>query len=592
MFGRILVSAGFVLALSGAGFVVQAPTQTPPVASSDQSDTESGYVGSRACSKCHQQIYRLYSRTDMGRSMSEPSLSFLNNIPAPVTVFDSASKRHFEVVVRDGQLLQSEFETETDGKDIFRDTHKVEWIIGAGANGFGVIVKRGDYFFEAPLSFYSQANAWALSPGYEFANYGFNRPILPGCIACHSGRPRAVSGGNGRFLEPPFAELAVGCENCHGPGQAHVSEMLLSESAAARSTSIVNPAKLSHWLADNICMSCHQTGDARVLQPGKHYRDFRPGTPLERTLSLLMVPPTREHPLQNDLLEHYFSMTLSKCYRSSGGGLSCITCHDPHIQPSAGEAPAYFRGKCLSCHSEKSCAVPLAVRQRKDPPDDCAGCHMPKRDIKVISHSALTNHRIIAESGEALPEVLPTPQTPGLIHLNAIPGQQDSVPPLVLLEAYGQVTASHPEYRQRYWDLAKQLEKSHSGEVAVLKALADWATQQKTAEAGEKAIEYLDLAIRRADTDPTDYEELATLLMARGRTKQAIDVLQQGLVAMPYDAEFYRLLGKCYLAMKRDSEARETLRKGVLIFPQDPGIRDLLKQSETSSDRSSTAAPK
>ena len=61
---------------------------------------------------------------------------------------------------------------------------------------------------------------------------------------------------------------------------------------------------------------------------------------------------------------------------------------------------------------------------------------------------------------------------------------------------------------------------------------------------------------------------------------------------MPYDAEFYRLLSKCYLAVKRDSEARETLRQGVLIFPQDPGIRDLLKQSETSRERYSTAAPK
>jgi len=28
-----------------------------------------------------------------------------------------------------------------------------------------------------------------------------------------------------------------------------------------------------------------------------------------------MVPPKRESPPQQDLLEHYYSMTLSKCYR-------------------------------------------------------------------------------------------------------------------------------------------------------------------------------------------------------------------------------------------------------------------------------------
>ena len=161
---------------------------------------------------------------------------------------------------------------------------------------------------------------WALSPGYEFGDYGFNRPILPACIACHSGMPSTIVGRNGHFLDPPFQELAIGCENCHGPGAAHVVEMAVTQSASdSGDHSIVNPAKLTPWLADNICMSCHQTGDGRVLKPGKNHRDFRPGTPLDDTLSILIVPPKRDAPPQSDLLQHYFSMILSKCYRSSGG---------------------------------------------------------------------------------------------------------------------------------------------------------------------------------------------------------------------------------------------------------------------------------
>jgi hypothetical protein len=582
MFGRALVSGFLTVAFVAAIFA--SPAQGPANPKQVQAETGSGYVGSRACSKCHQQIYDSYSRTDMGQSMSIPSASLLKTIPVPIIVRDPRSGRQFELSVEDDHLFQSEFEAATNSKDIFRDRHKVEWIIGAGANGLGAIVNRGGYLFEAPLSFYSKGNSWALSPGYEFANYGFSRPILPGCIACHSGQPKAVPGGNGRFREPPFAELAIGCENCHGPGEAHVSEMLMSEPVTSGNGTIVNPAKLSPWLANNICMSCHQTGDARVLQPDKDYGDFRPGTPLNQTLAILMVPPSREHPLETDLLEHYFAMTLSKCYRGSAGRLSCITCHDPHVEPSASEAPAYFRGKCLSCHTEKSCAVPLALRQRKEPPDDCAGCHMPKRDIKIISHSALTNHRIIAETGEAFPEVLPTAPTPGLIHLNAISGRDDSLPPLVLLQAYEQVIAGHPEYRQRYWDLAHEMEKSQPDSVAVLKALADWATQQKTSQANAKAITYLDAAVDRGDTDPADYGELARLLMAGGRTRDAVKLLQRGLQSLPYDAEYYRLLGKAYISLKRDSDARDILRKGAQIFPQDAGVRELLKQSETSGE--------
>jgi len=54
---------------------------------------------------------------------------------------------------------------------------------------------------------------WDLSPGYEFADYGFNRPMAAGCVVCHSGRPRLARDRNGVYLDPPFQEMAIGCEN-------------------------------------------------------------------------------------------------------------------------------------------------------------------------------------------------------------------------------------------------------------------------------------------------------------------------------------------------------------------------------------------
>src|SRR5436305_60094 len=375
------------------------------------------YVGSQECAICHNDIYEKYSRTDMGRSMVKVDASLLKSIPTSASIFDQRLNRHFEQHMKDSALYQSEFESAPDGKEVFRDTHKVEWILGAGANGFGGIVQRGDYLFETPLSFYSNADTWALSPGYQYADYGFGRPILPGCVACHSGRAQPVPDGNGKFRKPPFQQLAVGCENCHGPGEAHI--------AAASSDTIVNPAKLSGWLADNVCLPCHQTGDARVLRTGKDYGDFRPGTPLSETLSIYMVPFGPQSPPRDDLLEHILSMRLSKCYRSSQGKLKCITCHDPHVQPTKDEAPAYFQERCLTCHNEQSCRLPLGKRQSQNPPDNCAGCHMPKRDVKVISHSVLTNHRIVATPNEPFPDSafhMTTPELPDLVDLTREPG--------------------------------------------------------------------------------------------------------------------------------------------------------------------------
>jgi hypothetical protein len=536
-----------------------------------------GYVGSQVCAKCHPSIYESFSKTDMGRSMSQITPSLLERIPTSANIFDPKHNRHFEVYTRDGNLYQSEYKTASDGKEVLRETRKVEWIIGSGANGSGAIVQRDDYLFEAPLSIYAKIHAWALSPGYEFGDYGFNRPILPGCIACHSGQPQPVLDGNGRFQKPPFTELAIGCENCHGPGQPHVATAHMGSPLG----SITNPAKLSPWLADNICMSCHQTGDARVLQSGKTYRDFWPGQDLDDTLSVFLVPFGRDSVPKDDLLEHYLSMRLSKCYLKSGGRLGCITCHDPHLQPSQQEAPAYFRQKCLVCHREQSCAVPLNLRQHKTPPDDCAGCHMPKRDVKVISHSVLTNHRIIAEAAEPFPGAafhMTTAQLPDLVHLSRNPAQQNPPPPLTLLEAYGQVMLVHPEYRERYWSVAKQLESAQPENVLVLEALADWAIQKNKAEGASFAIRYLESAIHHGATNPADFEQLAILLVAAHRQSDALEVLWQGMRLVPYDAELYRLSARAYFSLERDQQGCEVVAKGLQNFPQDEGIRSLADQ--------------
>jgi hemin uptake protein HemP len=563
------------------------PTQT---ASSQNLASNDGYVGSKVCAECHGAIYSKFSQTDMGRSMSLASPKLLETFPNSAHIFEAKLNRHFDVFVNEGNLYQADYEIGVDGKELFRDTQKVEWIIGSGANGFGAIVRRGEYLFEAPLSFYSKTQHWALSPGYETYDYGFSRPILPGCIVCHSGRPQAIDNGNGRFLDPPFKDLSIGCENCHGPGASHAWEMReIGPSPDAASHSIVNPAKLPSWLADNICASCHQTGDARVLKAGKNYQDFRPGSALDDTIAILMVPPRRDSPPQGDLLEHYFSMTLSKCYEGSGSRLSCITCHDPHVQPTKQEASMYFRLKCLSCHTEKSCAVPLAIRQRKNPPDDCSGCHMPKREVKEISHSMLTNHRIIRDSGESYPDRafhMTTPALPDLIHVSAIPGQKDvPLPSITLLQAYGQLIGGHPEYRERYFALAEKLRRSAPDNISVLEALAYGALQTKQNQGTSEAIEYLNRAINRGSTSPGDFEQCAGLLMSAGRQPEAADLLQQGIKIIPHDGELYRLLATSYLSQNKNREASDVLTHASQIFPENIAIRALLKESQNATQK-------
>jgi len=542
----------------------------------------SEYVGSSACADCHQEIYRDYSRTGMGRSTSLITPEFLKSWPTSASLSDKNTGLHFDVYVRDAHMFQSEYQLDPNGKEIFRDTRELQWIIGAGQNGFGGLVRDGEYLFQAPLSFYSKAGRWELSPGYELANAGFTRPILPGCISCHSGRPNALPEGNGHFATPFFSELAIGCENCHGPGLAHMlAHQIGLENEQVHDSSIVNPASLTPALANNICMSCHQTGDVRVLKPGKDYKDFRPGTPLDDTLTILMVPPKRESPPQQDLLEHYYSMTLSKCFRGSGEKLSCISCHDPHVEPRPEEAAAYFKKKCLACHTEKSCTLPLQIREHQRQSDDCADCHMQKRDVREISHSSITNHRILARPDEPFPDIAfqqSTPALPDLIHLNPRPGKTDAAPPaLVLLQAYGELVEKYPQYLDRYYAVLDQLASSDANNPLVQGALGN-----RDLQAGkyETAIEHLRRAINQGPPKTILYTELADALVRVDRAVEAVEVLQQASDRDPFNAELRKRLIVQLIQVKNFTNAKKEMEIYVQRFPADSFMRRMLLRAQ------------
>jgi hypothetical protein len=585
---RVVVLVLLFVVLEPAGDSLPSLRAAQSQNGSGQKATPRDYVGSASCAPCHRSVYDSFLRTDMGRSMSPVTAAVLEKLPSQGELFNAEQNRHFSVSVEHGRLYQSEWEADAGGNDVFREKEPVEWIIGSGANAMGGIVRKGDRLFEAPLTYYSKTQAWGLSPGYEEVDRGFSRPIEGACIVCHSARPNPADGITGEFRSPPFYELAIGCETCHGPGTAHVQEMSGGKTGARRTGSaIVNPAKVQPWLANNICMSCHQNGDARVLQPGKRFQDFRPGQPLDHTLAILMAPPTRESPPDSDHVQHYFSMRLSECYLKSKTNLSCINCHDPHVQPSPAEAPAYFRQKCLTCHTSKSCTAAAVTREKTSPRDDCIGCHMPKRDITGISHASLTNHRIIRSAEEPFPEAtfrLTTSALPDLVHIDGIPGESEAKPSLLtLLQAYGQLGVDHREYMQRYFAVAQQLESAEPNNINVLEALASSALQERTAEAEARAMDYLARAIEQGSTSAWDFEQLGTHLLRAQRPSDALACLQKGVQRAPYDAKLYALLAAAYAALNRPQDSAATLHEALQRFPQLDFLRALLNNVEEAS---------
>ena len=533
------------------------------------------YVGSQACKLCHFAIYQKFSRTDMGNATAPPRAILDRGwLPQPVDIFNEKYNRHYQVFSRDSRVFESEYALDTEGREIFRHTEELQNIVGTGENGATPIIRRGDYLFQAPLSYYSARKAWDFSPNYEVRDLGFMLPVTADCIGCHTGRTQPVNGHEGLYKDPPVVELGVSCERCHGPGEIHVRERSTGILVRGKiDPTIVNPAKLPNWLADNICMNCHE-GDIRSLQPGKTEADFRPGTPLNNTVAILKAPidPRAE---QSPLLEHYYSMTLSKCYRSSGGKLGCQSCHDPHVQPAPEEAATYFRARCLRCHTEKSCSLDMQTRLSQSPQDACTLCHMTKQPALTVSHSTLTDHRITRSRDEPYPEAAfkPTLAGTGFIHVDAVPGTTDHVAGPQLLHAYRQeLIRGHLEFKDQYFALLDRLAKSGSKDPFVLSALA-----QKASSDGDlpKAVSYARQVIDGGSTSAYDYLLLDSLLSASGDPTSAIEVLQKGLLIAPYNNFLYENLAAREFSTGNTPAALETIKRGLELYPEDAVLRDM-----------------
>lgn len=534
-----------------------------------------GYVGSSTCASCHKVIYANFAKTRMGRSMTVATADAVGSLHLPSSIYNPTTDRHFDVYAQQGKLFVSEYQTGAQGQEVFRKTKQVEWIIGADANGLGGIVQRGAYLFEAPVSYYVSPQKWGVSPGYEDRPIGFSRPILAGCIFCHSGRPEPADKDTGKFKPEPFRQLAIGCENCHGPGAAHVQAMQ-SGTRTDADLHIVNPDRLSAGLENDICMSCHEAGDVRVSRPGKSYLDFRPGEPLDKTVAILMVPIQRGDLDSEDHLEQTFEMRMSKCYRATAGQLRCATCHDPHVEPTASEAATYFNAKCMNCHADRMCTLAAAERAKTKPANNCIECHMPRRKTPQIAHSSLTNHRILTRTGEPLPDEafsLTTPELPDLAYLDGEPGGAGALEPATLLRVYRELTNSRPEYKAAYERLLSKLAEADPNHAEVQEGVGEEALANGHAE---EALAHLELAAKLKPQEPRVYSEMAQAEEQLGRLDEAIASAEKAQSLDPYDEQAQKTLIDCLIAAKQYDKAIASMERYLEVFPDDPFMRKML----------------
>jgi tetratricopeptide (TPR) repeat protein len=460
------------------------------------------YVGDEACARCHRDAADGYRKHPMARSLAPVAQA------DPVERYGARAQNPFEAtgftyeVERSGvRLLHSEKRLDSKGRLVAELKAEVQYTLGSGTRGRSYLVDHDGFLFQSPISWYAGSNVWDLAPTYRTHNQHFYRPIPGECLFCHANRTEPVDGSLNHFRTPVFQGYAIGCERCHGPGELHVRLRESNHPVDGLDDTIVNPERLAPELRESVCQQCHLQGVVRVVKQNRHLQDFRPGLPLNQFMSYFVLPPNQMDTKR--AVGQVEQMYSSRCFQESGKNgakLGCISCHDPHYYPDAKEKVNYYRQRCLTCHTEKSCTLELTVRREKNG-DNCIACHMPSVASSDIAHTAITDHRIVRRPDA--PRRDPLQQKRGDEQYPIVPFNED--------------TNSSSDDRQRDLGIA----------------LIEFASKQPSPRWGQLAAPLLDQSLSRCPNDALAWESRGYAAMLQSREQEAISAFEAALEGSP-----------------------------------------------------------
>ncbi|MEE4187820.1 MAG: multiheme c-type cytochrome [Roseobacter sp.] len=355
-----------------------------------QENTAPQYVGSQACADCHTEEMADWQKSHHAKAWTAP---VAENILGD---FDNATFEQNGITSRFFKEGDSFF-IETDGPTGQITRYPVHSVVGIEPLQQYLLETEEGRLQSFDVVWDTEEKRWYhLYPDQElYAGDGLHwtgpyKNWNARCAECHATDFNKNYSPIKKTYASTQSEIGVGCEACHGPGEAHLSWAQKLETTQTPWTGLTETG---------LTIDMSAGGEVYLQQCGScHSRrgPFEDGNPLPGTAfhDAYRLSTLREGSYHADgqILDEVFvygSFLQSRMYAQ---GVTCSNCHQPHTAELLVEG----NGLCTQCHSTAgNTEFPtLSLKLYDDPSHhfhevgsagaQCKSCHMIERDYMVV----------------------------------------------------------------------------------------------------------------------------------------------------------------------------------------------------------------